>query len=86
MQCPKCGRNVPDHKERCLYCGTKITKDFSATDRETKKTGGMASSLHKRDKIVVTNGTTGEVKIYESLKDIPVSLRQKKEKQRCITA
>lgn len=38
MKCPKCGKKLPKHTERCPRCNTKIGefKDFPAGDTKTR--------------------------------------------------
>ncbi len=36
MRCPHCGRNIPDNRPQCIYCGTRLDMSHPGTNSENK--------------------------------------------------
>jgi len=77
MECPKCRHRIPDHDERCLYCGA-WTKGEPSSEKKTEPSVSWSYSGKTGDSSVAFQITREEVN-YKKLEALPLSLRAKVE-------
>ena len=77
MQCPKCGHNIADNRERCMYCGVFVTDQITLDAKDSSKTVKDNVFVEKDGKGSITVNV--DQKVYEKLEDNPESLRHKVE-------
>jgi len=82
MQCPKCNHHVPEVQARCMYCGAVLRKVASPTNSDTLGSGASEKNSvtlfpDEADKYQTSFEIREESRVYDSLEDLPESLREK---------
>lgn len=77
MQCPDCGRDMPDGDERCLYCGAPLKSPLSSGVFTTISRRETTTTSERGGSHAVTYNISEEEKNYDKLDALPSHLRDK---------
>lgn len=77
MQCPKCGRRIPDSSDSCLYWRAWIKREASSEARTESLTLKVSSG--KMGENITGIQVTKEEINYRKLEGIPLSIRARVE-------
>lgn len=90
MTCVKCGAQIPKGQGRCPNCWSSAPRQ-GWLERLLRGLGlgassalrlGTKTTIIRTERIEVTDPQTGQVRVYSSLNEVPVEMREKIEQAR----